>query len=131
MNKLGIWIDSKVAHLIDPEKGRTSSIESSIEDYNPHGGARGKTPYASQDATKDTQLLGRKTKQIKKFCEDIMNSIDGAGQVVIFGPAQMKKELEKAMAASSKYKALIVDVKTADNMTENQLHEWVRNYFDN
>lgn len=130
MKKTGIWIDSKMAYLVDPEKGVLESIPSQIEDFNPGGGARGNSSFSSQDAVKDTQLLERKKHQIKDFCKDVMNHIDPQSELVIFGPAQMKVELEKALKESSEFKSLITDIQPADSMSQNQLHEWVRNYYN-
>lgn len=130
MDKTGIWIDAKTAYIIDPEKGIVSSVQSNIEDFHPAGGARGNSPFSSQDAIKDTQLLERKKHQIKSFCCEVMNHIDPQSELVIFGPAQMKIELEKALKESDEFKSIVTDIQPADSMSENQLQEWVRNYYN-
>lgn len=129
MNKIGIWIDSKVAYLIDPQRGVNSAVLSQVEHFHPHGGSRTSKPYLSHDSVKDTQLLGRKKNQVKDFCSAIMSSIGDAKDILIFGPAEMKLELGKALHHSRKFNTLHIDVKSADKMTDNQMAEWVRNYF--
>lgn len=129
MKKVGIWIDSKVAYLIDPQKGVNSAVLSKMEHYHPHGGSRASKPYLSHDSMKDTTLLGRKKNQVKDFCNAIMASLGDAKDILIFGPAQMKLELGKALHESRQFNTLHIDVKSADKMSDNQMAERVRNYF--
>jgi len=130
MNRIGIWLDKRQAHFIDPEKGIIRTVHSKIEEFHPKGGYGGESPYSQKDAMKDTQYEERLKHQIKDYCEEIIAHLDSLDRILIFGPAFMKTELKKAIGNSRKLESTIIDLQTADAMTENQMSKWVREYFD-
>ena len=48
---------------------------------------------------------------------------------MLFGPAEMKTELEKMILKDNSLKDKLVAVQTADSMTENQLVAWVKEFY--
>lgn len=127
---IGIWLDSSKALIIENEKDKIETILSEIEHYNLHGGAKGKTPYGTQDATSETKLLERKKMQTKRYFDTIIKQISNADKVVIFGPAETKLAFQKTLEGNAQTKEKLIGVKTAGNkLTENQLKEWVRHFY--
>lgn len=129
MEKFGIWIDSKEAFVMDEQGKALRHLTSAIEDYHVKGGYRGKVPYAAQDGTSDTKILARRTKQINDFCGEVLNEVKHAKALFIFGPAQLKKELEKHAVERTEFKATQIVVESSDSLTENQRAERVRLHF--
>lgn len=126
-NKIGVWMDSDKAYVIENDSIKT--IESDVEHFNLHGGAKGKNAFSSQDATSESKLTERKKHQLQDFFKEVMSAIDKADQFVVFGPAETKTAFKATIESNNTLKGKLAAVESADSMTENQLKEWVRNYF--
>lgn len=134
MKKIGIWIDKREAKIISSENGieHLETINSDIEDYNPRGGSGTKFKGGPQDVVQDSKYLQREKHQFSEFFKTIVPSLEDSNAVVIFGPAQAGEKLYKEL--QEKYPQLFSKVKSlekADNMTDNQLKAWVRDYYSN
>ncbi len=128
-NEIGIWMDLEKAIILNGEE-MIKTIESNIEHFNLHGGARAKTPYGAQDATSETKLLERKKLQTKRYFETVLDHVANADKTVVFGPAETKLGFQKKINEDVQMKDKLVGVETTGNkMTENQLKEWVRNFY--
>ncbi len=129
-DNIGIWLDLNKALIIDNENKKIETLSSNIEQYNLHGGAKGKTPYATQDATSESKLLERRKQQTKRFFDLITKKILTANKVVVFGPAETKIQYQKHIQQDMALKKKLIGVETVGNkLTENQLKAWVQDYF--
>jgi hypothetical protein len=129
-NKIGIWMDSDKAHIIHNESGSVNTILSELEHYHLGGGARAKTPYGTQNASSETKLEERKKNQLKKYFDNINNHITDVNDIVVFGPGETKIAYKKVVEDHPILKGKLRAVETASNtLTENQLKEWVRNFY--
>ncbi len=128
--KVGIWIDRAKAHIIDEGNGTFETIESNVSEFNPSGGSPANTPYGKQDASGEKELQNEKREQMKKYVRELADKLADSDRIVIFGPAEAKLELAKEIESSHELKDKLQGVETADSMTDNQLREWVRNYFN-
>lgn len=131
MKKVGIWIDNKQAQIIR-FKGLNPVVDeviSEVEDYHPKGGSRSKVAYGPMDKMDEHNYEARKEHQLSAYFNKIIEQIRDASLVYIFGPAQAKLGLEKALGKSSICHARIVGVDPADSMTENQKVAQVRSIF--
>lgn len=132
MKKIGIWIDKKEAKIISIENGNEhlKTIMADIEDFNPQGGSGTKFKGGPQDVVQDSKYLEREKHQFAEFFKAIVPSLEDTNVVVIFGPAQAGEKLYKEL--KEKYPQLCSKIKSiekADNMTDNQLMAWVRDYY--
>jgi hypothetical protein len=128
---IGLWVDHKKAILvIQGEKGEDiQKIESGIGRHVPYRGAsHPKSPYSAQYQQGDNQLDNKFAEQLNKFYKKIIAYIRTAEAVLIFGPGEAKRELEKRIA-HEKVKVHIVGIETADKLTERQIATKVRKYF--
>jgi stalled ribosome rescue protein Dom34 len=128
----GIWIDTQkafVIRLLDSShtvKTITSHIESKVripgesKEYSRFG------VYYFDDQEKKQHRQQRETKE---YLREVLRELKDDDELVIFGPAGMKKELEKFIRENKNLKFKLKDVATADSMTENQMIAWVRNYY--
>jgi hypothetical protein len=59
----------------------------------------------------------------------VINELQSADQIMVFGPAQTKKRLEKMMFEDQNLVQKLKETKVSDNMTDNQKIAYVKNYF--
>jgi hypothetical protein len=128
---IGLWIDHKKAILvIQGEKGEgIQKIESGIGRHIPYRGAsHPKSPYSAQYQQGDNQLDNKFSEQLNKYYKKIVACIRSAEAVLIFGPGEAKRELEKRIV-HEKVKVHIVGIETTDKLTDRQIATKVRKYF--
>jgi hypothetical protein len=131
MANIGLWIDHKKAILvIQSEEGENiEKIESGVGRRTSYRGAsHSKSPYNSQYQQGDDQLDNKFTEQINKFYDKVIAHLRAAEAVLIFGPGEAKGELQKRITRE-KVKVQIAGIETADKMTEPQIANKVRHYF--
>src|SRR5512141_590416 len=131
MKNIGLWIDHKKAILvIQTEQGENlHQIESKIGRHvHYHGASHPKSPFSAQYQQGDDQLDNKFTEQLNKFYEQVIAQLREADAVLIFGPGEAKRELEKRIV-HEKVKAEIIGIETADKLTERQIMSKVRNTF--
>ena len=131
MKNIGLWIDHKKAILvIQTEQGENiQQIESGIGRHvHYHGASHPKSPFSAQYQQGDDQLDNKYAEQLKKFYEKVIAHIREADAVLIFGPGEAKRELEKRIV-HEKVSVPIVGIEAADKMTERQIAAKVQNHF--
>ena len=130
INRTGIWIDFDKAFIIELNKKgeQLKKVDSNIEHFNVHGGARSKTANGPQDVISESKLLARNQQQQKNFFKTIINQIDSKSDLVVFGPAEAKTNFKKEILEDHSFKNKNIPVESSDNMTENQLIAWVKKY---
>jgi hypothetical protein len=131
MKNIGLWIDHKKAVIvIQNEQGEDiQKIESGIGRHVRYRGAsHPKSPYSAQYQQGDDQLDNKFTEQLNKFYEKVIELIRGAQAVLIIGPGEAKRELEKRIF-HAKVKVPIIDIVPADKLTDRQIAAKVRSYF--
>ncbi|MEQ8910318.1 MAG: hypothetical protein RIC95_14055 [Vicingaceae bacterium] len=128
--KTGIWIDFDKAYIIELDKNKEGikKIDSNIEHFHLHGGSRSKMAYGPQDNVSESKLLARNQQQQKSFYKTVINQINAKANIVVFGPAEAKVNLKKAILNVQAFKDKNIPVEACDSMTENQMKAWVRNY---
>jgi len=128
---IGLWIDHKKAILvIQSEEGEeVKTIESEVGRHVAYRGAsHTKAPYSAQYQQGDDQLDNKFNEHLNKFYDKVIANLQKAESVLIFGPGEAKRELEKRIV-HTKIKVPVVGVESADKMTERQVASKVRNYF--
>ena len=128
---IGLWIDHKKAIIvIQGEQGEDiQKIESGIGRHvHYRGESHPKSPYSAQYQQGDDQLDNKFTEQLNKFYEKVIGLIRGAQAVLILGPGEAKRELEKRIL-HEKVKVPIMDIVPADKLTDRQIAAKVRSYF--
>ena len=128
----GIWLDKEKAYVINLAEGKHNikTIESDIskrERFEGEGKKYGR--FGSQFLSMENKKKNRLKKQFDDYLRNIISVIKTADEIVLFGPAEMKIDLEKIILKDNNLKAKLVAVKPADSMTENQMVAWVRDYF--
>ncbi len=129
--QIGIWLDYKEAYLIslDGEEALVQHLNSEVEDYHLRGGSRSRTPWGPMEKTSERRLLERRRQQLQRYFHKLMDAAGEADELFLFGPAEAKKGLEKAIAGASNFKPRLKGIETADAMTHNQMAARVRHFF--
>ncbi|MCB0519456.1 MAG: hypothetical protein H6577_18405 [Lewinellaceae bacterium] len=129
----GVWIDFKEAYLIDLKgKGEPAvrHILSDIDTSSLGGGSRTRDEaWGPMDKTSESKFLERRKHQESAYFEAVIKALAEAEEVYIFGPAEAKDGLVKAIKAGHNFPANLMGVETADSMTPNQRIAQVRAFF--
>jgi len=133
MKRIGVWMDKKQAILVAQNKGEyeMQTIPSELEFFNPKGGSRSKTRWGPQEVVHDSKYTERENHQLRQYFDRLAAALTEAEEIVLFGPAgtnaQFKNRLDAAFPGLA---SRVLDVLTADSMTENQVKALVRDYFE-
>jgi hypothetical protein len=131
MRELGIWLDLEEAVIIDFKADKLDRFNSGVEHFHPKGGSRSKVSYGPQDVISESKLLERKKHQLRSYFQTIVSKMGNFDRFVVFGPAEAKIEFKQYAEDDNDLRDKLSSVETTDNrFTDNQLKEWVRNYFE-
>lgn len=119
--KLGIWMDYAIAYVMEI-KGKsilTTEIESEFTwEEKQHSFFR------------NEGFMHKKEREyVSNYFEKIEKYITGADEVVLFGPGDAKTELFNRLTADPQFKHVVLQIKTTDNLTENQRKAFVKKHF--
>ena len=133
MKKLtGIWIDHEKALIITLDSGqhKLKTIESDIVTRDRiDGETKSYGRFGDQSLSQEKHKERRIKEQTSNYLKNLLSEIKDADELVLFGPANMKKELEKQILHNAKLAPKLKAVVSADSMTENQMIAWVKNFY--
>jgi len=132
MKNVGIWIDKKEAKIvsIDEKNQRLDTIMSDVEDFHASGGSGTRLKGGPQDVVQDSKFMEREKHQLSKFFNEVVEHISDADDIVIFGPAQVGQKLNKQLLEKhSQFQGKKISIEKADNMSDNQIIAWVKDYY--
>lgn len=120
---LGIWMDHSTAHLMDASND--TIVKSIINSEF--------TPQEKHQSLSKGEYKMHNTEQHEHhaFYKKLGEAIKDYDQVVLFGPTKAKEELANLLKEDRSFEKIIIEVKHADKMTENQQHAFVKDYFAN
>jgi hypothetical protein len=118
---LGIWMDHSSANIME-FTDRSVGLKKIVSEFTHND--------KEQSLSKSENLMHNKenhhqTEYYKKI-EDVIINFD---EVVLFGPTEAKVELLNDLRTDNRYAKINIVIKSADKMTENQQHAFVRDYF--
>lgn len=125
--KAGVWIDHKQAILVlvtdagKEIKKITSGIERPVR-------SRSSNPYTPNDFVAEDRLERKFDSHLKDFYDEVIATLQGSETLLILGPGEAKGEFHKRLK-SKKLRGLIVELETADKMTDRQLAAKVAQHF--
>ena len=134
MKKAGIWLDQKEAKVIiladDSEEIKTiySQIETRerIPGESKIYGRFGKQ-YLNDEKTKEIKIDA----QLKRYLNEVIETLEDKDELMIFFLVKTKKELEKLIRDHPKMYARLKEIRIAKQMTENQKVAYVKDFFAN
>jgi hypothetical protein len=126
-NKVGLWIDHKKAVIVTiTDKGQDiKEIQSNVErQLHRDADSRSQSTQIPADDTRDRAF----TKHLDTYYDEVLASIHDAESVLLLGPGEAKGEIKKRMEKNKSHRQ-IMDVETADKMTNPQIAAKVRQHF--
>jgi hypothetical protein len=134
MKKAGIWLDQKEAKVITLNEGaeEIKTIYSQIETRERIPGesrtyTRFGKQYFSDEKTKELKL----DLHLKRYLNEVIQTLEDKDELMIFGPGKTKKELEKLIRNHPGMYARLKEIRIAKQMTENQKVAYVKDFFAN
>ncbi|MDA3952953.1 MAG: hypothetical protein PF485_04860 [Bacteroidales bacterium] len=119
--KLGVWMDHTIAHIIELNNNAITlnTIESLfLQDEK-------------QNFGKDESLKHNiEQDQHSEFYKRLSTVIMDYSEVILFGPTNAKTELNNLLKKNSHFNNIKIDIETTDNLTENQMHAFVKEHFE-
>jgi len=123
IKQIGIWMDHASAHLMTLTSGNmeTKIIDSKF------------THEEKQDILhKGEKAMHHKEEQEQSaYYNAIASEIKQYEEVLLFGPTEAKSELLNLLKADHNFDKINMEIRSADKMTENQKHAFVKEYFLN
>jgi len=122
LKKLGIWMDHSDAHLVEYKLNEM------------------KTRFISSDFThevKEESLSKSESKMHNKeqqeqsyYYKKLGEVIKAYDDIVLFGPTDAKVELQNMLHEDHHFDNIKIHVEQSDKLTDNQLHAYVKDYFE-
>ncbi len=126
----GVWIDLREAVIISLS-GKEAVVRVVRADEQRHlrtlrsknTGSR----FGDHFVSDEKKQLGREREEMRRFTGRVIDAIGRPDRLVIFGPAQARLELKKAVARE--HPRMPVEVIATDAMSREQKVAWVKRYF--
>ncbi len=131
-NRTGIWLDHEKATIVTLVGSgyKLNIIESDIITRERVDGETKKYGrFGDQSLSQEKHKERRIKEQTSNYLKNLLNEIKHVDELVLFGPANMKKELEKLILHDTTIAAKLKAVVSADSMTDNQMVAWVKNFY--
>ena len=120
-NSLGIWMDHQNAHLMEftTDPIETKTIESKFTHQE-----------KEQTLGRSENLMHNKEQHEEAdYYKELGEVIRNYNDVLLFGPTDAKVELFNVLRKDHRFADIVIEIKQADKMTENQQHAFVKEYF--
>jgi len=128
----GIWIDTKQAIIVKLTKTshQIKKIPSAIETrVRVEGESKKYGRFGGQYLTYEKNRLRKRKFQTKKFTNILLKELSHSDALVLFGPANMKRILEKEINSNILLSQKLKGVFNSELLTENQMVAWVKNFY--
>jgi len=111
----GVWIDHSKAVLVFVSKDDavTATIRSHVPGHPHYAGA--------QDRGGEQKYEARHTQRLDQFYDDVIAKLDTPASLLVFGPGEAKRELQKRFARRHALRTTSVVVETSDTLTDAQI----------
>jgi len=119
--RLGIWMDHSTANLIEFTDDKTASIavDAQVGEQD--------EPLNARD---ETMIQNKEQNELSDYFKRISEVIKDYDEVLLFGPTHAKDELNNLLKEDHHFDEVKIEIKPADNMTENQQEAFIREHFN-
>ena len=118
--QLGIWMDHSKAHLIEFENEATvtNNVIAQVGEQD--------EPLNKLD---ESMIQNKEQNQLSAFFKKLGEVIIKYDEVLLFGPTNAKAELFNELKNDLHFDQIKIEMKTTDQMTENQMQAFVKEFF--
>jgi stalled ribosome rescue protein Dom34 len=120
-NKLGIWMDHSIAHLME-----FTSNHFEIETIESKFTEKKKVKALTKG---EGHMLIKEKQQLSDYYKKLGETIKNYKRIILFGPTNAKVELFDLLSEDYRFLKIKFEIKETDKMTENQQHAFVQEYF--
>jgi stalled ribosome rescue protein Dom34 len=119
--RLGIWMDHSTANLIKftDDETASSTVDAQVGEQD--------EPLNPRD---ETMIQNKEQNELSDYFKRISEVIKDYDEVLLFGPTHAKDELNNLLKEDHHFDEVKIEIKPADNMTENQQEVFVREHFN-
>jgi len=120
---VGVWIDHKRAVIVSASEARvtTKTLESDVEAHPHYSG--------QQDGGGEKKYEERHRQRLDQYYDEVIGQLGQPDALLIFGPGEAKLELKERLSRSKLPSEHIVDIETADKLTDPQIMAKVKEHF--
>jgi hypothetical protein len=120
---VGVWIDHKRAVIVSASEARvtTKTLESDVEAHPHYSG--------QQDGGGEKKYEERHRQRLDQYYDEVIGQLGQPDALLIFGPGEAKLELKERLSRSKLRSEHIVEIETADKLTDPQIMAKVKEHF--
>ncbi|MCX7743931.1 MAG: hypothetical protein N2167_05125 [Flavobacteriales bacterium] len=136
VKKIGVFMDHSKAELIRYENGAAGFIETILSE---HGGRDRYEGEGSDETRFSSDPYHGSNNEFKKhrieendlhaYYKNLSKELEHYDEILLFGPGEAKKEFKNYVEQMHAFQNKRLHVENSDKLTENQLLEFVREYF--
>ncbi|MGE3973700.1 MAG: hypothetical protein AB7F59_04155 [Bdellovibrionales bacterium] len=126
----GVWLDQSkaVIVLIDGKNIDVKKLKSSLKRHHKAtGGSRKALPYVYNGGADGHNEENKRKQELKEYFDKILEAVQDANKLYIFGPSAAKFGLQNQIESSGKIKNATVEV--SDNLTDRQIIAHVKKHY--
>lgn len=117
---MGIWMDHSAANIIDLNSEKNNS--SIISNFT--------TEVKEEVLSRSESHMHNKRQQMHEaYYQEIADVVLRYDHVLLFGPTNAKTELLNYLNKDLHFRDIIIDLESADKMTDNEKYALVKNHF--
>lgn len=131
-----MFIDQTKADLIRYEDGTATFMESVISDYGGRdrfeGEGSNETRFGSDPyhgSNNEYKKHRIEENDLKAYFKFLAEKLSGFDMILLFGPGEGKKQFSNHISELHAFRDKQIFVESSDKLTDNQLLEFVRNFF--
>jgi stalled ribosome rescue protein Dom34 len=123
-HEIGIWLDHKKAVIVSATAGQVAVVKTVAADVDPHPHFAG-----SHEGGGEKKYEERHSRQLQQYFDEIVSHIGRPDAVLLFGPGEAKQQLKERIERSKALSHAIVEVESADWLTQPQIVARVSEHF--
>lgn len=132
-NSTGVWLDHATAKIIEIKNGKAiiTTVQSPYKRHIRVPGLSIKKERSGHDFYyyPEYKLHHRKMHDLSSFYNDLSDKIKEYDQIVLFGPANAKKELYNFLKKNRNLRTKSISTESTGKMSEKQMAAFVKDYF--
>jgi len=119
--QIAIWIDHHEALLAKFQDKNLTREEDFVSEAGPHTHGGGWSQH---------RIDAHRHEQLNHFYDEVVEHLGSPDEILILGPGQAKHELRARIEHHKGLRGKVVDLKTADKISEEEFIQEARAYFD-
>jgi peptide subunit release factor 1 (eRF1) len=132
--KTGVWVDHSQAHFIDLSEG-PAIVETVYSDKESQVRFKGETGGGTQLGNKrstnsEHHTHNREQEIMQEYYHLLMDRLKNYDDIFLFGSTTAKDELYNHLKVDKHFSDKIINVRSADHLTENQMVAEVKKFFN-